>query len=169
MRLEWRTGSAGCLTPLFLLGACLFFYWARNPGAVTERDMEMRGGIFVRIAASADWHGIGWGYLAIGLVMAWFAVQFVWRFAERVAVTAGPNGLRMRGMFGGFVPWHDVEHVRFSPGKPAGIEIALKRAQPGLFNPIPRTVHRIVGVETDNGAGFAFAETAERLRTGAGA
>lgn len=131
--------------------------------------MRMRGGLFVRIASAANWHGIGWGFLAIGVAMAWLAAQLVWRFAERAAVTAGPSGLNMHGMFGAFVPWSEVRSVRFSPVKPAAIEIALDRPRPGLFNPIPKRRHRIVGVEVGEGGGRVFAEAAERLRRQAGA
>ena len=165
--LEWRTGAAGCLLPIVIGAALLFLYWARNPAGVTPEDMHGRGGGIIRIAALADANGIGWGFLALGLVAAWLAVQLLWRFVERVAVTAGPDGLEMRGMFGASVPWRDVVRVAVVPSPKPGIEIVLGRGYPGLFNPLRQTQYLLLGVDTDNGAGARFAAAADAFRTAA--
>ena len=153
--------------PIVIGAALLFLHWARSPASVTPEDMHGRGAGIIRIAALADANGIGWGFLALGLLAAWLAVQLLWRFVERIAVTAGPHGLEMRGMFGASVPWRDVVRVAVVPSPKPAIEIVLARGYPGLFNPLRRTQHLLVGVDTDNGAGAHFAAAADAFRTAA--
>jgi len=164
--LEWKTGLAGCLIPLLTVAMFAFLGWAIDPGAVESEPGHGRGASLLRGLAGMQSGGISWGFLVAAVMIGWIGVQMTWRFVERVAVTALPAGLRMRGMFGRDVPWHEVKAVRcITVSKRRAIEIVFTKPQPGLFMPISMSSHRIFGVDLEDGAGARFVEAVERMRT----
>lgn len=165
VRLYWRTAAAGCLTPLLIGMALFMLYWGLDPGAVGPDDMDGRGGGFLRMAATMSAGGVGWGFLALSACAAWVAAQMSWRFAEHVALSAGPAGLRMHGMFGRGVRWELVEELRIEArGKQTGIALTFSVPQPGFFSPVRSRHHWTAGVDLDGGAGEAFETAAARWR-----
>ncbi len=110
-----------------------------------------------------SWGGVGWGALAVFAILAWFGVQLIWRFAERVALTADPRGLRTHGMFGQRVAWRAVEAIGIETrGRRTGLAITFVSPQPSLFNPIRHRAHWIVGLDLDGEAAAAFVAIAQR-------
>lgn len=163
-QLNWRTGPAGCLIPVALGGALLFLHWAADPAALTSSQINgRRGRGFVLMVDALSWGGVGWGALALSAILAWFAVQLIWRFAERVALDADPRGLRMRGMFGRRVAWREVEAIGIETrGRRNGVAITFVSPQSSLFNPIRHRAHWIAGLDLDGEGGADFVAIAQR-------
>lgn len=157
------------MTPLLIGLALLLLYWGINPGAVGPDDIDGRGSGLLHLAAGMRSGGIGWGFLGLSLCVAGMAAQMIWRFAEHVALTAKPTGLRLHGMFGRHVGWELVEELRIETrGKQTGVALSFLVPRPGAFNPIRSRNHWITGIDLDGDAGVAFVAAASRWRGGDG-
>ena len=133
----------------------LFAAAAFRPALVAELVQQRRGAL-VEWSSAVTVAGINLPILLLALWLAWETVRFGWRWADEVALTAGPEGLvPHRSLYMRPMPWADVRDVRF---------VELGRAPSILVTLANGRTRAVRGVDNDDGAAERFAAAVrERL------
>lgn len=150
-QVRWRTGLIGWIFPLLVTTALLFGVAAFRPEMVAEAAAGRRGAMLAWTSAVTV-AGVNLPLALFAFYLAWETFRFGWRWADEVALTAGPEGLVPHGsLLMRRIDWDEVCDIRFVQiGRAPSLLIELRNGRS----------RAIRGVDNEDGAAERFAAAA---------